>query len=225
MVRRDRERFPLRPKVPELRPYGRHRTARGRCGSLHFESYMPSQAVRSPPACHRVVKRVRYLQHSSNLFTGSHCGAGFLLWCNEATTDGGRNWLATSLMSPSTGAPAQKKRAFSQMKWMIRNLKTRCCESLRITNTLLRGPKTGPWGVYQTLEPKHQRPREAIHEHRDGSVDRDSDIRVWYYAGPVEYATKPLSTLTCGVGATRCPRFATQQGRRALATAGLRQRS
>ena len=50
MVRRDRERFPLRPKVPELRPYGRHRTARGRCGSLHFESYMPSQAVRSPPA-------------------------------------------------------------------------------------------------------------------------------------------------------------------------------
>src|SRR5262245_37606570 len=26
-----------------------------------FESYMPSQAVRSPPACHRAVKRVRYL--------------------------------------------------------------------------------------------------------------------------------------------------------------------
>src|SRR5262249_23387062 len=25
-----------------------------------FESYMPSQPVRSPPACHRVVKRVRY---------------------------------------------------------------------------------------------------------------------------------------------------------------------
>ena len=56
-----------------------------------FESHMPSHAVRSPPACHRVVKRVRYLQHPSNLFTGSHCGAGFLLWCNEVTTDGGRN--------------------------------------------------------------------------------------------------------------------------------------
>ena len=28
-------------------------------------------------------------------------------------------------------------------------------KSLRITSTLLRGPKTGPWGVYQTLEPKH----------------------------------------------------------------------
>src|SRR5262252_6432237 len=25
-----------------------------------FESHMPSQPVRSPPACHRVVKRVRY---------------------------------------------------------------------------------------------------------------------------------------------------------------------
>jgi len=35
----------------------------------------------------------------------------------------------------------------------------------------------------------------------------------------VEYATKLLSTPTCGVGATRCPQFATQQGRRALATA------
>src|SRR5262249_48826256 len=28
----------------------------------------------------------------------------------------GQKWLATSLMSPSTGGPVQKKRAFSQMK-------------------------------------------------------------------------------------------------------------
>jgi hypothetical protein len=63
-----------------------------------------------------IASRVRYLQHPSNLFTRSHCEAGFLLWCNQVTTDGGQVWLATLLMIPSIGAPAQKKRAFSQMK-------------------------------------------------------------------------------------------------------------
>jgi hypothetical protein len=52
-------------------------------------------------------------------------------------------------MTQSTGAPAQKKRALSRIKWTIRRLKPRCCGSLRTTSTLLEGPKTGPQGVYQ----------------------------------------------------------------------------
>src|ERR1700756_1110301 len=52
-------------------------------------------------------------------------------------------------MTQSTGAPAQKKRALSRIKWTIRRLKPRCCGSLRTTSTLLGGPKTGPQGVYQ----------------------------------------------------------------------------
>src|SRR5262249_59311764 len=38
----------------------------------------------------------------------------------------------------------------------------------------------------------------ALHEHRDGSIDRDRGVRVRFCAGPVEYATKPLSTPTGG---------------------------
>src|ERR1700751_1978088 len=52
-------------------------------------------------------------------------------------------------MTQSTGAPAQKKRALSRIKWTIRRLKPRCCGSLRTTSTSLEGPKTGPQGVYQ----------------------------------------------------------------------------
>src|SRR5262249_48536600 len=84
-----------------------------------------------------------------NLFTQSHCRADFLLRCHEVTTDGGGEWLATSLMSPSTGLPAQKKRGFSRIKWMMWRLKSRCCGSLRTMSALLREPKAGPWGVYQ----------------------------------------------------------------------------
>jgi hypothetical protein len=32
-------------------------------------------------------------------------------------------------------------------------------------SALLREPKAGPWDVYQIREPKHKRPRGAIHEH------------------------------------------------------------
>src|SRR5262249_22650907 len=53
-----------------------------------------------PPFCARFVRPVRFLQRSANLFTQSHCRAHFLLGCHEATTDGGGEWLATSLMSP-----------------------------------------------------------------------------------------------------------------------------
>jgi hypothetical protein len=52
-------------------------------------------------------------------------------------------------MSPTTGAPGQKKRALSRIKWMIWRPKTRCCALLRTMSALLRGPKTEPWGVYQ----------------------------------------------------------------------------
>src|SRR5262249_34399701 len=74
----------------------------------------------------------------------------------------------------------------------------RCCESLRTTSVLLRGPKTGRWGVYQIREPKHERPKGAIHEHRNGFVDSDFDVRVWFCAQPVGYATPP-STPTGGL--------------------------
>src|SRR5262245_7704711 len=97
----------------------------------------------------RGVGPVRFLQHSANLFTQSHCRSDFLLRCHELTTDGGGEWLVTSLMSLSTGAPAQKKRALSRIKWMIRSPKTRCCGSLRTMSVLLRGPRIGPLGAYQ----------------------------------------------------------------------------
>src|SRR5215510_2467876 len=80
----------------------------------------------------------------------------------------------------------------------MRRPKSRCCESLRTTSVLLRGPKTGRWGVYQIREPKHERPKGAIHEHRNGFVDSDFDVRVWFCAQPVGYATPP-STPTGGL--------------------------
>src|SRR5215510_6031626 len=60
-------------------------------------------------------------------------------------------------MMPSTGAPVQKKRAFSRRRRKILKLRTRCCGSVITTSTLLSGSKTGPYGVYQRterLEPK-----------------------------------------------------------------------
>ena len=42
--------------------------------------------------------------------------------------------------------------------------------------TLLAGPKTGPWGVYPNAIGGHP------HEHRDGAVDRGSDVRDWFWA-------------------------------------------
>src|SRR5262249_48723907 len=73
-------------------------------------SATPSYSLRPPR------QTVRFLQRSANLSTQSHCRADFLLRCHEVTTDGGGEWLATSLMSPSTGLPAQKKRGFSRIK-------------------------------------------------------------------------------------------------------------
>src|SRR5215471_21191525 len=55
-------------------------------------------------------------------------------------------------MMPSTGAPVQKKRAFSRRRRKLLKLKTRCCGSVITTSTLLSGSKTGPCGVYQGTE-------------------------------------------------------------------------
>ena len=49
-----------------------------------------------------------------------------------------------------------------------------------------------------TKELRDLSPRRGIHEHRDGSIDRGRDFRVRFCAGPVEYASKPLSTPTVG---------------------------
>src|SRR5262245_1280935 len=78
----------------------------------------------------------------------------------------------------------------------MRRLKSRCCETLRNTSVLLRGLKTGCWGVDQIREPKQ--PRGATHENRNGSVDSDFDVRVWFCAQQVGYATPP-STPTGGL--------------------------
>jgi hypothetical protein len=44
-------------------------------------------------------------------------------------------------------------------------------------SVLLTGPNTEPRGVYQI-----GRPRGAIHEHRNDSIARHSDIRLWFFA-------------------------------------------
>src|SRR5262245_35919528 len=46
----------------------------------------------------------------------------------------------------------------------------------------------------RTKELRDKSSRRGIHEHRDGSINRDRDVRVRFCAGPVECATKPLST-------------------------------
>jgi hypothetical protein len=67
------------------------------------------------------------------------------------------------IYDPRIGAPAQTKRAFSQMSWMIRNLETRCCAWIRITTALLSGSKTGACGgFYQRTE---------IHNRSGGYMD------------------------------------------------------
>ena len=54
------------------------------------------------------------------------------------------------------------------------------------------GGKLGP--ETSTKELRDKSSRRGIHEHRDGSINRDRDVRVRFCAGPVECATKPLST-------------------------------
>ena len=54
------------------------------------------------------------------------------------------------------------------------------------------GGKQGP--ETSTKELRDKSSRRGIHEHRDGSINRDRDVRVRFCAGPVECATKPLST-------------------------------
>ena len=73
---------------------------------------------------------------------------------------------------------------------------TNGCGSLRTMSILLRGPKTGPLGVHQIAETVEA--RGAIYEYRDGSVDRDSDLRIWFCAEPVGDATGPASSPTGG---------------------------
>jgi hypothetical protein len=54
------------------------------------------------------------------------------------------------------------------------------------------------WVEESIKELRDWSPRRGIHEHRDGSTDRDRDVRVRFCVGPVEYAAKPLSTPTGG---------------------------
>jgi hypothetical protein len=95
-----------------------------------------------------VVRFAEGMCNRGNLFIQSHCRANFLFACYESKqTEAGKS-LTTSLMSPTTGAHAPKKRAFSRVKSMIRSPRTRCFASLRTMSASLRGRETELPRVY-----------------------------------------------------------------------------
>src|SRR5262249_42194370 len=87
-------------------------------------------------------------------------------------------------------------------------------------STLFSGWKPSP--ETSTKELRDKSSRRGIHEYRDGSINRDRDVRVRFCAGPVECATKPLSrpaggkTVPCSlkIGANAQERPKPRLGRR-----------
>src|SRR5215510_6541323 len=57
--------------------------------------------------------------------------------------------------------------------------------SLNCASSPVADGALGAYQIDETLEAKG-----AIHEHRGGSIDGDSDLRIWFCAESVGYATK-----------------------------------
>jgi hypothetical protein len=71
--------------------------------------------LRLPPRCARFVRPVRFC-NARKSFHPVTLQSGFPARLSRSYNRWGQERLATSLMSPSTGSPAQKKRGFSRIK-------------------------------------------------------------------------------------------------------------